>query len=214
MEYPGSITINDGYIYNIDNPSLLSRFSRADTIVHELAHLWFGDTVTMKWWDDLWLNEAFATFMSYLCLKEVQAKLGYDDVDVWADFITNKNWGYNEDILTTSHPITHVVDDTDEAKSAFDGITYAKGSAIVEIIYNRLGSELFQRNIQNYMHKYAFNNANFDQFITEISRDYEHEDFDLREWVDNWIATPGVNLIRIFNDTVHKQLIIYSKVAA
>lgn len=101
-------------------------------IVHELAHMWFGDLVTMRWWDDLWLNESFADFMCYLCQSHIDHLIPRETSDAWCNMCTRKNWGYDEDQLITTHPIACRVENTSVANSIFDGITYSKGAAVLK----------------------------------------------------------------------------------
>ena len=103
MENAGAVTLNDIYVFKEDVP-LASRSGFHNTVLHELSHMWFGDLVTMKWWDDLWLNESFAEFISHLCLYKVQPKR-MESVDIWTTFMSRKIWGYVEDQLETTHPI-------------------------------------------------------------------------------------------------------------
>lgn len=130
MENAGAVTLNDLYVFK--EPVQMSQWaSRDNTIIHELSHMWFGDLVTMKWWDDLWLNESFAEFISHLCQSEIQK----GPVNHWVQFLERKLWGYTTDEKSTTHPIYCDVQNTDQAENIFDGITYAKGAALLKQIY-------------------------------------------------------------------------------
>lgn len=201
MEYPGSITINDSYIFQIANPKPSSLFMRANTILHELAHLWFGDTVTMIWWNDLWLNESFATFMSYMALDSIKDELNYKDIDVWVDFAREKSWGYDEDVLSTTHPVTHDVKDTDEAKNSFDGITYSKGAAILRMIHKSLTPKIFRAKINDFIRHFEFSNASYTNLVSYL---VENDQADLvdeveafRAWTNQMLTTKGINSLKI-----------------
>lgn len=128
MENPGAVTINDAYIHKEDVPLAL-QCNVNNTLVHELSHMWFGNLVTMKWWDDLWLNESFAEFISHQCqwdLKDIEG------VDVRVIAFHRKMWGYIEDQMITTHPVYSEVENTDQADNIFDGITYAKGAGLIK----------------------------------------------------------------------------------
>lgn len=126
MENAGCVTVNDIYIFK-EPVTVERRAYRSITITHELAHMWFGDLVTMKWWNDLWLNESFAEFISHVCNDSVVLKHYGDKLaNLWILFFSTKCWGYSEDQMKTTHPITGDIKNTDEAENIFDGITYAK----------------------------------------------------------------------------------------
>ena len=137
MENVGCVTFNELYLYRGENPSLAKRLRFSITNLHELAHMWFGNLVTMKWWNDLWLNESFATYMSFLAMSEPEELKFYHTV--WATFLRYKFWGIETDQLSSTHPICCEISSTDEAESLFDGISYGKGSSWLKQVYNILG---------------------------------------------------------------------------
>jgi len=127
MENVGCVTYHESYLFKGETPSLAKRLSFANTNLHELSHMWFGNLVTMKWFNDLWLNEAFATFMAYL-FESKATELEYHD-QVWVDFVMSTFWGMMADMKTSTHPICCEINSTDEATAIFDGISYGKGAA-------------------------------------------------------------------------------------
>jgi aminopeptidase N len=130
MENVGCVTFNEVYLYRGETPSLSKRLRFASTNLHELAHMWFGNLVTMKWWNDLWLNESFATYMSILALDQIP-ELSYFETH-WVTFLSYKFWGISEDQLSNTHPITSFINNTAEAESIFDGISYGKGASFLK----------------------------------------------------------------------------------
>jgi aminopeptidase N len=135
-------------------PSLAKRLRFSITNLHELAHMWFGNLVTMKWWDDLWLNESFATYMSFLAMSEIP-EISYF-YSVWATFLTYKFWGVRTDIMSTTHPICCEINNTGEADALFDGISYGKGSAWLKQVYNVLGYDVIKKGLHNYFDKHQW----------------------------------------------------------
>ncbi len=135
MENPGCVTVNENLIYK--NMSVEDEGRFIQTLVHELVHMWFGNLVTMKWWDDLWLNESFADFMALYCLIHYihnRVRVELEDYRILLNI--RKEWGYKEDQLKSTHPVICSVMDTEQAKSNFDGITYAKGcSSLYQLIH-------------------------------------------------------------------------------
>ena len=198
MEYPGAVTYNDLYVFR-EKASAVRVTRRGETIVHELAHFWFGDLVTMKWWNDLWLNESFADFVCFLCNHHISAKLTFETVDSWTSFKLNKFWGYNEDQSATTHPIAGEVESTEKADSIFDGITYSKGAAVMKQMYYILGHEKFSTNIGNYFRKYQWSNATLSDFIEEMNRPLpgEQHPIDLKKWQVEWISKAGLNQLEV-----------------
>lgn len=136
MENAGVVTFNDLYIFK-EKVSTERKLNFANTISHELAHHWFGNLVTMKWWDDLWLNESFADFISHFCLEKIKNNCKTIDYQsAMASFLQRKGWGYAEDMMITTHPIRGKVANTSVADSIFDGITYSKGaSTMKQLLY-------------------------------------------------------------------------------
>lgn len=159
MEFPGCITYTDRLIFRTLEPTPNQVSLMGHVIVHELAHMWFGDLVTMKWWNDLWLNESFADFMCYLCQSHIDQKIPVGTTDAWTNMLKRKGWGYQEDQRPTTHPIACVVENTSTADSIFDGITYSKGAAVLKQLYYLIGHQRFSDNLKVYFEKYSFNNA-------------------------------------------------------
>ena len=197
MEYPGIITFNDQYIFK-EEPTPFQVTRRGMTIAHEVAHMWFGNLVTMKWWNDLWLNESFADFVCYLCVDEIRNSFGFKTVDSWESFVLNKAWGYREDQKSTTHPIATKVDTTSAANSIFDGITYAKGAAVIKQLYFRMGHENFSKKMAKYFLKYQWSNATLDQFFAELAAEPgEKYSIDMNQFNHEWIQLAGLNVVHV-----------------
>ncbi len=163
--------------------------SIAGVILHEMAHMWFGDLVTMKWWNDLWLNETFATFTSAQAMvNATQYK------DSWKDFYSgDKSWAYFTDQLSTTHPIAGPVNSADEAFNSFDGITYGKGASSMKQLSYLMGPEEFRKGVGNYFKKYAFQNATLENFIYSLQQETH---YDLIAWSDAWLKTSGLDTLQ------------------
>lgn len=146
MENVGLVTYNELFLFKGQNPTLAKRLKFSNTNLHELAHMWFGNLVTMKWWNDLWLNEAFATFLSFVAMERSAACAEYHDTH-WVTFLQMKYWGVNTDQLSSTHPICCQINNTGEAESLFDGISYGKGSAFLKQFYNILGYDVMSRGL-------------------------------------------------------------------
>jgi len=191
MENVGCVTYRDQYIFK-DPPSYVQLIRVCDTFLHEMAHMWFGNLVTMKWWDDLWLNESFATFMSHLC---VDLQLGSEYPSSWREFLGMKGWGYATDQLSTTHPISTPVRDTNETESNFDGISYAKGSSVLKQLYFLVQHNTFKMAIQKYMNDFQFKNAEFSDLIKYIAEETTSAGLgiDIHEWAESWVKTAGLN---------------------
>lgn len=194
MENPGAITLNEKYIFRGPVPQTRHE-DRINLILHEMAHMWFGDLVTMEWWNDLWLNESFATYLASIA----QARALKSDA-TWMDFFHTKTWGYWQDQLVTTHPIETDVPDVRTAKGNFDGITYAKGAAALKQLHFYVGEEAFKRGIQNYFKTYAWSNTRREHFINSIALAAKT---DLSGWTSKWLQTAGVNRVR-FDFTCEK----------
>jgi aminopeptidase N len=188
MENPGAVVMNERMIFRGPVPEP-RREARDDTILHEMAHHWFGDLVTMRWWNDLWLNESFATYMASLAQERAMgSKI------VWQDFADSKTWGYWQDQLVTTHPIETKVPDTRTARGNFDGITYAKGGAALEQLHFYVGDDAFRAGAQDYFRKHAFGNAERADFTGAIA---EAADTDLSAWTHAWLQTSGPNKVSL-----------------
>ena len=166
-----------------------TRRHRADLILHEMAHQWFGDLVTMRWWNGLWLNESFATLMAAGAVDQSTTYKG-----AWQDFFAGmKEWAYWEDQLVTSHPIEVPVPSTDSAESIFDGITYGKGASVLKQLSYYVGDDEFRDGVQRYFQKYALRNTTLAEFIKMIG---EASSIDLSGWTKSWLQGKGVNTIQ------------------
>jgi aminopeptidase N len=193
MENVAAVTFNEHFISR-GVKSIQEKRNLADVIAHEMAHMWFGDLVTMKWWNDLWLNESFATYMSHLALAEnTQYK------EAWRDFYGGKIYAYWEDDLVTTHPIEAKIPDVLSAMTSFDGITYNKGSAVIKQLHYFLTPEKFQKGIQIYFKKFANQNTRLNDFLGALSAG---SGVDLEMVKHSWLQTAGVN--RITTDLVCK----------
>jgi aminopeptidase N len=162
------------------------RRTRANVILHEMAHMWFGDLVTMEWWDDLWLNESFATYMATFAL--VSATRFRDAFEAFQQ--EDKRWAYWQDQLPTTHPIATEVPDTVSAFTNFDGITYGKGASVLKQLAFYAGPDAFRRGVSTYLARHANGNARFEHFLAAIA---EAAGKDLSGWARAWLRTSGVN---------------------
>lgn len=189
MENVGLVTYNEAYVHRVEVTER-RRNNFAITVLHELAHMWFGNLVTMNWWNDLWLNEAFATFISHLCLDhQVKTETEYDLS--WLLFNYFKGFAYKEDQAVTSHPVMGECADTDVTETNFDSITYEKGSSILKQIYYKVGHDNFGKAIHNYFSKYQYKNTEFDNFIDEL----EAVSPNIKDLAYNWLTKPGLTAI-------------------
>ncbi|ONM46331.1 aminopeptidase N [Nocardia donostiensis] len=188
MENAGAVTFLEDYVFR----SKVTRASyerRAETLLHEMAHMWFGDLVTMKWWDDLWLNESFATFASVLC--QVDAT---EYTSAWTTFANvEKSWAYRQDQLPSTHPIAADIPDLAAVEVNFDGITYAKGASVLKQLVAYVGLEPFLAGLRDYFAEHAYGNATFDDLLTALEKSSGR---DLSTWGAQWLKTTGLNILR------------------
>jgi aminopeptidase N len=162
---------------------------RANTILHELAHMWFGDLVTMRWWNDLWLNESFAEWASHWCNTHATRF-----TDAWTTFLSvRKNWGYRQDQLSSTHPVYCEMPDLEAVEVNFDGITYAKGASVIKQLVAYVGEDSFLAGLRAYFGKHAWGNATFDDLLTELEAASGRE---LRKFAAQWLETAQVNTLR------------------
>jgi len=189
MENPGCVTFTEAYVFR-SAATDAQRQARANTILHEMAHMWFGDLVTMKWWDDLWLKESFADFMGALVSAEATRF-----VDAWVAFANRrKAWAYAQDQLPTTHPIVADIVDLEAAKLNFDGITYAKGASVLKLLVAYVGRDAFFAGVRRYFRTHEFGNTTLDDLLTELS---EASGRDLTAWAQAWLQTTGVSTLTL-----------------
>jgi aminopeptidase N len=188
MENAACVTFLDDYVFR----SKVTGYSyerRADTILHEMAHMWFGDLVTMRWWDDLWLNESFASFASVLAQSQATRF-----TSAWTTFANiEKTWAYRQDQLSSTHPIAADIEDVEAVEVNFDGITYAKGASVLKQLAAYVGIEQFLRAMQVYFRRYEYGNTTLADLLGVLT---EESGRDLSHWSQQWLETAGVNTLR------------------
>ncbi|MCV7185442.1 aminopeptidase N [Mycolicibacterium murale] len=188
MENAGAVTFLEDYVFR----SKVTRASyerRAETVLHEMAHMWFGDLVTMQWWDDLWLNESFATFASVLCQAEAT-----EYTEAWTTFANvEKSWAYRQDQLPSTHPVAADIPDLHAVEVNFDGITYAKGASVLKQLVAYVGLESFLAGLRDYFRDHAFANATFGDLLGALEKSSGR---DLSGWGRQWLKTTGLNTLR------------------
>lgn len=187
MENAGCVTFRDAYVFRT-RPTAAQLETRANTILHELAHMWFGDLVTMKWWNDLWLNESFAEYMSHLALAE-----GTEFTDAWTGFMLRKDWGLKQDQLPTTHPIKAEIRDLADVEVNFDGITYAKGASVLRQLVSYVGRDAFFEGLHAYLTAHSYANATLADLLSELETTSGR---DLSAWARVWLEEAGVTLLR------------------
>ncbi|MFD8918607.1 aminopeptidase N [Streptomyces sp. NPDC059569] len=190
MENPGLVTFRDEFVYR-SAVTDTERQTRAMVIAHEMAHMWFGDLVTLAWWDDIWLNESFAEYMGYQTLTEATRF-----TDTWVDFgIGRKSWGYDADQRPSTHPVApdpDAVPDTASALLNFDGISYAKGASALRQLVAWLGEKDFLAGINTHFARHKFANATLADFIDSLAH---ATDRDVHAWAERWLRTTGVDTL-------------------
>ena len=188
MENAGAVTHHEDYVFR-SKVTRAAYEQRANTVLHELAHMWFGDLVTMKWWDDLWLNESFAEWAAHQA-SAVATKY----TEAWTNFVNQrKAWGYRQDQLPTTHPIVADMVDLDAVEVNFDGITYAKGASTLRQLVAWVGEEQFIAGIREYFNKHAWGNTELKDLLVELEKASGR---DLKDWTSRWLETAGVNTLR------------------
>jgi aminopeptidase N len=188
MENPGCVTFNEGYVFR-SRVTDASYERRAGTILHEMAHMWFGDLVTMTWWDDLWLNESFATYMGNDAVARATRF-----TDAWVRFASGeKAWALVQDQLPTTHPISADIVDTDAVRLHFDGITYAKGASVLKQLVAWVGKEAFTEGVRRYFRRHEWANATLADFLGALE---ETSGRKLEPWSEEWLQASGVNTLR------------------
>jgi aminopeptidase N len=188
MENAGCVTFLEDYVFR-SKVTDAAYERRAETILHEMAHMWFGDLVTMRWWDDLWLNESFATFASVLCQAEVTRWH-----NAWTTFAnTEKTWALRQDQLPSTHPIVADINDLEDVEVNFDGITYAKGASVLKQLVAWVGPEQFFEGVRDYFAKHQWGNTTLRDLLSALEKTSGR---DLGTWSSQWLETAGVNTLR------------------
>ncbi|MGW5635288.1 aminopeptidase N [Streptomyces sp. NPDC003832] len=190
MENAGAVTIRDQYVFRSKVTDAAYEM-RAETILHELAHMWFGDLVTMEWWNDLWLNESFATYTSIACQAYAPDSRW---PHAWTTFANSmKTWAYRQDQLPSTHPIMAEIRDLDDVLVNFDGITYAKGASVLKQLVAYVGMDEFFRGVQAYFKAHAYGNTRLSDLLGALE---ETSGRDLKAWSKAWLETAGINVLR------------------
>ncbi|MDH6135793.1 aminopeptidase N [Kitasatospora sp. MAA4] len=190
MENAGAVTLRDQYVFR-SKVTDASYEARATTILHELAHMWFGDLVTMEWWNDLWLNESFATYAEMVALVEPE---GTRWPNGWTTFANQmKTWAYRQDQLPSTHPIMAEINDLEDVQVNFDGITYAKGASVLKQLVAYVGQDAFFKGLQAYFKQHAWGNTTLPDLLGALERASGR---DLKSWSKAWLETAGINILR------------------
>ncbi|MDN4615114.1 aminopeptidase N [Leifsonia sp. F6_8S_P_1B] len=188
MENAGAVTFTETYVFRSKVTDAIKE-RRVVTILHELAHMWFGDLVTMKWWNDLWLNESFAEYASTLATAEAT-----EWTEAWTTFAAmEKSWAYRQDQLPSTHPIVATINDLEDVQVNFDGITYAKGASVLKQLVAWVGQDDFLAGVAQYFKKHAHSNTELKDLLVELEATSGR---DLTDWAGKWLETAGVNTLR------------------
>src|SRR4051794_4572707 len=188
MENAGCVTFREDYVFRSKVTD--ARYERrGETILHEMAHMWFGDLVTMRWWDDLWLNESFATYASVLCQTSATRWR-----DAWATFANvEKTWAYRQDQLPSTHPIATDAPDVQTAEVNFDGITYAKGASVLKQLGAYVGVDAFLAGLREYFVEHAYGNTTLADLLRALEKSSGRN---LGDWSKLWLETAGISTLR------------------
>lgn len=188
MENAGCVTFTETYVFRSKVTDAIKE-RRVVTILHELAHMWFGDLVTMKWWNDLWLNESFAEWASTIATAEAT-----EWTEAWTTFqAMEKSWAYRQDQLPSTHPIVATINDLEDVQVNFDGITYAKGGSVLKQLVAWVGIDAFFAGVSAYFKKHHHSNTELRDLLVELEATSGR---DLSEWSKLWLETAGVNTLR------------------
>ena len=203
MENAGAVTHHEDYVFR-SKVTRAAYEQRANTVLHEMAHMWFGDLVTMKWWDDLWLNESFAEFAAHDASAQAT-----EYKEAWTNFVNQrKAWGYRQDQLPTTHPIVADMVDLDAVEVNFDGITYAKGASTLRQLVAWVGQDKFLAGLREYFKKHAWGNTELSDLLVELEAASGRE---LKDWTVRWLQTAGVNTLRpeiVINDGKYESVAV------
>jgi aminopeptidase N len=201
MEYPGAVTYTERLLpRNKNTTSMVSL--RGSVILHELAHMWFGNAVTMRWWNGLWLNESFADFVCYLAWANIRDKLDFPTYDAWLTFMTRKGWGYKEDQEATTHQIACEVCNTQVADNIFDGITYSKGAASMRQLTALIGEDKFSAALSEYFQNHKWANTDLKDLLDVFQKHLghlstHHGSYNMANWQEKWLEKAGLNTVTV-----------------
>ena len=202
MENPGLVTFTEAYLSRGASTDA-QRGARANTILHEMAHMWFGDLVTMRWWDDLWLKESFADYMGAHASASATRY-----TDAWMRFAANrKAWAYQQDQLPTTHPIVADIPDLEAAKLNFDGITYAKGASVLKQLVAFVGQEHFFEGARRYFAAHAYGNTTLEDLLVQLE---DVSGRDVRSWSKAWLETSGMSTLSIETGVDGERMLVQS----
>lgn len=189
MENPGLVTFTESYVFT-SRATDAQYQARANTLMHEMAHMWFGDLVTMRWWDDLWLKESFADYMGTLAVDRAT-----DWDTAWVNFANKrKAWAYVQDQLPTTHPVVADIPDLEAAKQNFDGITYAKGASVLKQLVAYVGFDAFIAGSREYFRKHAYGNTSLSDLLDALTAASGR---DLAGWARQWLQTSGISTLAL-----------------
>ncbi len=204
MENAGAVTFTETYVFR-SKVSDAVRERRVVTILHELAHMWFGDLVTMRWWNDLWLNESFAEWASTIATAEAT-----EWTEAWTTFLAmEKSWAYRQDQLPSTHPVVATINDLEDVQVNFDGITYAKGGSVLKQLVAWVGEDAFFAGVQNYFKTHQWGNTELSDLLAELEATSGR---DLVGWSKKWLETAGVNTLRPVIETDAQGIITSFKI--
>jgi aminopeptidase N len=210
MEYPGAVLYTEKLFPRRENTEG-DVGMRGLYVMHEVAHMWFGDAVSVKWWNDLWLKESFADYVAFTALKEARdgapdgsykGILGFNIPDSMMDMFHEQLRGYKEDMESTSHPIAGIVDNTQAAENVFDGISYAKGAGVLKQLVFLIGREHYTKAMKAYFEKNLWGNTEL-KHLMDVYNDQlgalgtENPALDISRWNSDWLGTPGTNCLEL-----------------
>ena len=190
MENVGAVTFREGLLLIDESKATRQELSRSVSVIaHELAHMWFGDLVTMKWWDGIWLNEAFASLM-----EAIAANGTYPEFKQWSEMNLSRSAGFSVDSLKNSRPVEFEVETPEQAEEMFDVLTYEKGSTVLRMFEMFVGEKVFQEGVQKYLNKYKFKNTHSSDLWESLS---EVSKLPLSKMLPTWIKQPGFPIIEV-----------------
>jgi aminopeptidase N len=197
MENVGMINMTDKYFKPKVEVSTSIRFEYLKVLVHELAHMWFGNLVTMKWWNDLWLKESFADYCAGTCLISMAPKFKKSYLNPDQSFLHFQTEAIKEDTLPTTHPVQVQVRDTNEAANVFDKICYRKGACFIRQIAYYIGEDVLKTGMKLYFSKYKMANTEFSDFMNcfQEAAKGSNVELDLMQWLNTWLQTSGINTL-------------------